>query len=801
MGIFLRKSVPRSLKPFKSPAAALRWYEWRTRGKILYANILCAVIVVFLGLVFFQDPVMSAATLLMLLIFMCITTSVLLSMRNYQAWHTGAIAFVLIRPVHPSSYAYARIRPLIIYCLFLTILTGLPPFLDWAVGFTCERETTNLDGFLKMLLTGGSICWLSYWSFSRINLLCLSAVSIIMFIVLSDYGAVQNDFMDKYVPLWAGIISIGLILGLVYSYIRAWRKKVINWEILIILLSVWLLFGSMPFFVHNRVFPPYERYDFLLWGTAPLALIFEPMVSTPLTWHRKRSGGGKPLPLISFPLSHQRISHYRLAIGLFFVMLFIGGLLFRGYAAFRLHQELAALQDNPYLRQENLKVIYPDVPPKNNAAIKYQTACYRIRNIYQQHPPEGYESPSNHLHWIFRENNDELLDNDYLKKLREEVQLYNDVFEPLEQAASLEQSQFQENIEQKESFIYLGLLHHAHNLLLAKVILAIDDEEIDEAIKNLHITSALFRATRHEPGFTINAYSKNISNDICSAIRFMLSHLLLSDQQLEDLQIALEESNFSSGVLTAFCVEFHWQWAEYNKEILTVFPLSKDDSDPPPDHIGAWYRWSGMHDLERAAFLKRMNWLSQKISWDYPQTFDDYPLTDENTTALQGWGKWWTRIKNDLERRAYTDREWEAYALARQHMAYAALAIERYHLLHSQIPDSLWDLEEQYTCGSLQDPFGKRGSEEELQPCPKEKAFLAAMRPLLKYKRCGDGYFLYTVGTNRIDDKGKSFLRFDEKDNTSDDYRFSVHCPEVEVREMGEQYFKRHWQLKSFGAF
>lgn len=798
----LRKSTPRPLKPFKSPSAALHWYERQIYRPIFLFNMLFILIIfgvwLFLLFDYYRHQVESVLLLLVLIPFM---NGVIFASIHFRQNRSGAYTFMMTRPVHSTSFSCIRIRTSVLHCLFLAVQMGMIASLIAVIeDGSFYGEALSLSN-VSVILFVGFACWLSYWWSSRKNLFYLAVGSIslgtCMFV---NFALFPNVYGDPYLDYWMAAMAFLVCAGMVHSYYVAWRKRLVNEEFLVIAFILWLVFGSSPFLVYNQLLPPYRYYEMLFCGLTLSAFVFEPLASTPLAWHRKRSGGGKPLPLISFPLSHQRISHYRLAIGLFFVMLFIGGLLFRGYAAFRLHQELAALQDNPYLRQENLKVIYPDVPPKNNAAIKYQTACYRIRNIYQQHPPEGYESPSNHLHWIFKENNDELLDDDYRKKLRAEVQLYNDVFEPLEQAASLAQSQFQENIEQKEPFIYLGLLHHAHNLLLAKVILAIDDEEIDEAIKNLHITSALFRATRHEPGFTINAYSKNISNDICSAIRFMLSHMLLTDQQLENLQTILEESNFSSGVLTAFCVEFHWQWTEYNKEILTEFPLSEASKDSTPVKLGSWYRWSGMHDLERAAFLKRMNWLSQKISWDYPQTFDDYPLTDENRMALNK-RVWWIRIENDLERYAYFGRLSEAYAFAQQRMTCAALAIERFRLEYGRLPDSLLELDERYVCCPLQDPFGKHGSEEELQPCPKEKAFLAAMRPLLKYKRCGDGYFLYTVGTNRIDDKGKSFLRFNEKDNTFDDYRFSVHCPEVEVHEMGEQYFNRSRELRSFGAF
>jgi hypothetical protein len=84
-----------------------------------------------------------------------------------------------------------------------------------------------------------------------------------------------------------------------------------------------------------------------------------------------------------------------------------------------------------------------------------------------------------------------------------------------------------------------------------------------------------------------------------------------------------------------------------------------------------------------------------------------------------------------------------------------ALAIEQFRLKHDQPPDTLDELTPQYLTNVLLDPFDGQA---------------------LRYTKSTEGYLLYSIGPDRVDDGGRKPLPLTLKENIPEgDLTLSVH--------------------------
>jgi len=675
---FLRKHTPRPLKPFKSPAAALRWYEWRMFRPFFLTNILYMLTILFIcRVIFFDYYIMNIWHIMMFPVMMTLITGIVFVFHNYRQQCSGAAVFVFSRPVLSSSLSYTRLLTSVIHCLFLAIQIGaIAALIAISIGFF-EYEALNdfemthriavFGDIVEFLVSMCFICWLIFWWASRKNLVYLSAGGISLgSCILINSTLYPDVYGEPYFDYWLPAMIFLVIAGSVHSYIQAWRTRVVNAEILIIAFILWLFLGSVPFLAYNGLLPPYNDYTMLFLGWALLAFVFEPFASTPLAWHRKRCGGGKLQNLLSFPLSPERRRRYRMGLVVFFVALPAGWILFRGYAAYRLNHELVAIKKNPFLQPEYLKVIYPEVPPDENAALIYKEAFKLIREKSNtrkfSNSDHAVDTIDNHLRICHAES----IDAKYLNRLQKEVKQYDDVFVLLDQAATMRKSRFFDTLDHRPDRSLFGSSRFAFSLLQAKAILAVNEGNTHGAIDELRSFFALYRAIAQEPVFDLHwsLYFQFHSN--YRALNYLLNHLVFTDQQIEELQMIMVENFVPPSKLAAICVAFPWQWSEYNKDVITT--------SPGENQLGAWYRWSGMHDLERAVFLSFINGVFRGISGEDLKKLNDMPAMDTYNIPLG----WWRRINNPLYAWLYFFQNDGAKELAVQRMACAALAIERY---------------------------------------------------------------------------------------------------------------------------
>lgn len=789
----LHKAGPRCIKPFKSPAAAQRWYEWRMFRPIFLLNLVYSLLFVIAWVIATpEDNERLSSPIIPLLVFCPVLTGVYYIVNDFIKWRSGAYGFISVRPVHASTLAYAHIRPIISQWLLITIITAtLATVLHVQERTRCIENGSfmlsysywaGIDEPVISVLLVSFFCFVSFFWASRRNFAYLAIASIPPCIyIYIKYVTFQEYRSGRWLQDWAEAMSFVVIAGMVYSYLIAWRKKALNGEILLILFGLWLFFGSIPFLVYNKILPPYCYYEMLLGGLALLSFIFEPLVSMQLMFHRKRSGSRNLITLTSFPVCAPKIWLYRLALLLAAIIILSGLASFRGYAALWYHQELAALQKNQLLQPEYLKAIYPEVAPEENASLIHQKAFALAEEARKKNNERRFSAPSYELLRNLRDPLSCIGDRNYLDKLKQELQGYGEVFDLFDLAATMSRSRYFEDLLQKPRDLYLTFseIEGSNTLLLARAIVAVDEGNSTTAIKALRASFALYRAYAQEPVFSWDGMLRTLSNDNFAALGYILSHLQLNDEELEGLQEIIADAMHSKGILNSISVEFNWKWAEFN----TAFPVTQNPKSWSRDQtipLGAWYRWSGLYDFERALFLRNTNWLCQRISWEYPETFDNEALSDIGKISVWEPRSWWTRVRAGIVGIVYFGRARDAYALALQRMACAALAIERHRLEYGQPPDSLWDLDERYLCCSLQDPYGKTNVDAGEQTWPHEKETITAMEPLLKYRRFHTGYVLYSVGANRKDDSSRTFFKFNGYEHHSDDRCLFVKCPDVE---------------------
>jgi len=783
---FHQTNKSRPLKPFKSPAAALRWYEWHSTRPVFLITFLYYMVMtwIFRSVVKEFSSVPLADAFYYILAFFCFMpfmSGLVLIIRHYRAWRFGTTRFVLVRPVHSSTLAYAQMRPIIVYWLLVTVFMGV---IVMGILFSTFTGRFSLLIFspdnalltLTIVYIGSVLIWMSFvWITWRNILFLLSAGILLGICIMLEQTLYPGSNHEYYFPYWAVIMIFSVISGLIYSYVCAWRTRVMNGEVLIVLFIAWILFSAIPFLVFNRIFPPYRQYLSLPAFSFLLAFMFESFAAVPLAWHRRRSGRGKWCSLRSFPLTSEKIKPYRCALIVLPVVILIGLLLFRGYAALWLHQELANRKSNNLLQPSYIKVLYSEVTPDENAALIYKKALTLVKEKRDSDKYLGHHNVSSALITTLCESNISGLDPNYINQLEDEVNNCEDVFKLLEQATTKKKSRFLENLDHEPDYKPFWSLKSLNNLMLSKAVLATHSGNAYGAIKALNSAFAFHRAFANEPVFELYLSSLSLFHDDCKILNYMLNHMQFSDQPLEDLQNSVAENLVSPMILSSICVEFQWEWAKYNKEVLITDPPYVPNYDSSPVPLGNWYRWSGLYDLERAVFLDTVNWFCWGFSWEFPKTYDDISSREMDTIA---W-KWWTRLDNwFMYQLCCSYRDYFAEALAVQRMACAALAMERYHLEHGNLPDSLCDLEERFVCCSLQDPFGKMAVDVNEQSCSKENAVPASMMPLLKYTRCNEGYILYSVGPNRMDDKGKLSFPVNDSEPRKDDVSYVINCSE-----------------------
>jgi hypothetical protein len=252
--------------------------------------------------------------------------------------------------------------------------------------------------------------------------------------------------------------------------------------------------------------------------------------------------------------------------------------------------------------------------------------------------------------------------------------------------------------------------------------------DAEKAAESIISTLKLIRVFDVHPTVIVQGRKMICVGFACGDIQLLLTRCRPSQQRLEMLQSLLEETFRRDSLEKTLLAERVYQ-LEIARNLIGKKVASRyltTDVPTLPERLAlpelAWYRMRVFAGSLK--YLQDMAWCLTASRRPWPEPLDT--IMDINAAPS---GKL-SRLVPTVVPLAHLTAE----MLAITRCTVAVIAIERYCLQQGRIPDSLVVLQPGYIESIPLDPF--------------------TGRPLL-YSRDGDSYTVYSVGINRIDDKGK----------------------------------------------
>jgi hypothetical protein len=427
--------------------------------------------------------------------------------------------------------------------------------------------------------------------------------------------------------------------------------------------------------------------------------------------------------------------------------------------SWKVHSKLKALKEAGYptTLAEMEQMYYPPIPAELNNAVYLLSAFqgFDASNALSQIGPilSLAASPTNPA--LFSSTN--------LFRMHALVLKHQEILAILRQCPSNRQSCYPLDFPRGPAMglPHLQPLKAGVGLVLVDAIYQSGEGSADGAVNDLLSANRLTQTLNDEPVIISQLVRMACWTYFNSALEAVLSHSVLSDNQLLDLSEATEREENPASVLHAFAAERCLGYYEIENfpAIATISNLASEESNGnnsgrSSSQVTAGYalfRAIGLVAANENYYLERMSNYVELCNVPFPQRLD---LSD--------------RLKNrydDLNNPArlmflanlflvsgerFTARE--GGDEARHNLRLTALAIERYRRANGeQLPPSLADLTPTFLPTVPVDPFDGKP---------------------LRYKKLDRGYRIYSIGPDRKDDGGVD--RDPRKVNSPEDITFTV---------------------------
>lgn len=324
-----------------------------------------------------------------------------------------------------------------------------------------------------------------------------------------------------------------------------------------------------------------------------------------------------------------------------------------------------------------------------------------------------------------------------LEKLRNYLTEYEDLLQALHNASELPPGAFP--LDYSKGFAmevpHLARLRQAAKLLLAEAVAAALDGDNDQAFEALVACAAVQRPLRGE-NLVISQLVRAACNGI--AVGGLISTLGLTDftdGQLAALQQAFQREHDRDAFTNALVTErvFALEAFEDPAAAFTEVGVGRSWMDEiiPGSYTVLIQTASalGWFARDREEYLQN---ISDMIAASRLSYVESHPLFEEIDARMDN-ESFLPSLNSLLLGGLSRMRESMAANDARLNMGSTAAAVERYRLATGSLPAQLSDLASAPVGGTPEDPFDE-------QP--------------LRYRREGDGYVLYSVGPNGVDDGG-----------------------------------------------
>lgn len=358
---------------------------------------------------------------------------------------------------------------------------------------------------------------------------------------------------------------------------------------------------------------------------------------------------------------------------------------------------------------EELAALYPPVPEDENAATLYKNAQNLIRDA--EAPPDllpvaGKEPlPARNEPWP----------GGLLALASAHLDANAEALALLHQAAERPRCRF--NVDLTPSLqLQLGHLTHlptAAALLELEAVTAAENGDSQRACDAIVACAAIARALTAEP-----LARSQITRGVClrkaaEALEQALGRVAFTGEQLDAIQQAFAALDAPDALEKAWRAEL----------ALTCRHIRAAS--------GLLSRILGLSELDRRAFAEHGAAILNAAAMGLPEALD--AVSAARLTLLQTTSAL-TPITGAVLPALSKGFEENAVALASARAAQTAAAIERYRLAHGQLPNALPALLPEFLSQAPEDPFQKSA---------------------LTYRVRPTGYVVYSVGPNRIDDRGE----------------------------------------------
>ncbi len=391
---------------------------------------------------------------------------------------------------------------------------------------------------------------------------------------------------------------------------------------------------------------------------------------------------------------------------------------------------------------------YPEVPASENAANVYQMAFGKyFENIdnklilacgLAEYPSLGDPIPED----VFNASNE------FLEKNREAIAL-------LHRAAEMEKCRFNVDLKLGLGTLlpHLSPLRQGARLLSLESLLSAEKGDsktaFDATISGLKLPTSL----KNEPVLISYLVSIACEAIVFSSLETMLNKVKLSDSQLSELSKCIAESEQDNADSLERALYGERAWWNTTSSVDLLLLLGSSGSKPSHfEKLCAYlFFFSGLETFNKIKYSKRIDELIGIARKPYEKSsLDAFDTKLKNLSAYY----YFVRIGlASLTRVSVKKANMEATIQT----AIAGLAVERYRLKHDKLPESLDDLVPDFLSEVPVDPFDgkelryRKGTVKLERPIPGGNSTSGPFEIIDK-----NGYVVYSIGANGIDDGGIS---------------------------------------------
>jgi hypothetical protein len=393
-----------------------------------------------------------------------------------------------------------------------------------------------------------------------------------------------------------------------------------------------------------------------------------------------------------------------------------------------------------------LNSYYPEVPAESNAAVIYQQAFDLLKKTETFSLLEQLEDlprGPNPLPVQVRQSMEKVcLENAKTLGLLEEAARFRQCRYPIDYTPGWH-----------ALLPHLPILSKCAALERYNGVLQEQNGDIRRTTKAIEIIMSMAESLDTEPEITSVVTQNKLYLHSSDLLVWLLNHRQLTLEQIIDLQRLFQDAARTNSLERALSGEPCFILATFNSSA----PEILNQIDPGYENriqailILHFLRISGKLKQDEIRFLDRMRECDEILSGPFPEGLQ---RAENIRVELQHEAHKGSILTAMFVPAILKGIERNAERIAQQNLIQSALAVERYQIVENRLPNSLAELTPKYLPEVPTDPFDDKD---------------------IRYRKEGDGFVIYSIGPDRIDDRGKKQIsRAARIDHPKGDIVFAV---------------------------